>query len=340
VESGLIPCLVGSWGYFLPWMGIEKMKQHWRNLVARYGAYPVIWCLAGEGSMPYYLSRDKDIEKVFLKNGWTEIAIYLRQIDPFQHPVTIHPVSSSRDTLSDDSVLDFDMLQTGHGDRSSLSNTVRLVQKDYARRPHMPVINGEVCYEGIGGGCHQDVQRLMLWACILNGAAGHTYGANGIWQFNTREKPYGPSPHGMSWGNLPWEDAYQLPGSKQLGMAVKLLKRYKWWRIEPHPEWVEPHFTEFDYLKPYAAGIIGELRIFYFPVFQGGKILIREIEPGITYQALLFDPVNGSEIMLGKAEGDSNGQWVLQEGYDVTGRFVFPIYQDWVLVMEKTAASG
>jgi len=55
VNAGLLPCIVGGWGYFLPWMGVAKMKQHWRNLVARWGAYPVVWCLAGEGIMPYYL---------------------------------------------------------------------------------------------------------------------------------------------------------------------------------------------------------------------------------------------------------------------------------------------
>ena len=83
----------------------------------------------------------------------------------------------------------------------------------------------------------------MFWTCMLSGAAGHTYGANGIWQVNTRGKPYGPSPHGMSWGNTPWEDAYQLPGRRQLGLAKRLLERFQWWRFEPHPEWVAPHWT-------------------------------------------------------------------------------------------------
>jgi hypothetical protein len=32
------------------------MRTHWRNPVARYGAYPIVWCVAGEGVMPYYLS--------------------------------------------------------------------------------------------------------------------------------------------------------------------------------------------------------------------------------------------------------------------------------------------
>jgi len=41
VNSGLVPCIVGCWGYFLNFAGIEVMKRHWRYLVARYGAYPV-----------------------------------------------------------------------------------------------------------------------------------------------------------------------------------------------------------------------------------------------------------------------------------------------------------
>lgn len=46
VDQGFTPCIVGAWGYFIPWMGIERAKQHWRNLVARYGALPVVWCVA------------------------------------------------------------------------------------------------------------------------------------------------------------------------------------------------------------------------------------------------------------------------------------------------------
>src|ERR1035437_7440289 len=53
VESGLTPCIVACWGYFLPIMGVPKLKKHWRNLIARWGAYPVVWCLAGEGAMPF-----------------------------------------------------------------------------------------------------------------------------------------------------------------------------------------------------------------------------------------------------------------------------------------------
>jgi len=52
VDQGLVPCIVAAWGYHLPWLGVERMKRHWRYIVARWGAYPVVWCLAGEGTMP------------------------------------------------------------------------------------------------------------------------------------------------------------------------------------------------------------------------------------------------------------------------------------------------
>lgn len=332
VQSGLVPCIVGCWGYFLPWMGVEKMKKHWRNLIARYGAYPVVWCLAGEGIMPYYLSENKEQDSAFQKKGWTELGTYLRQIDPYHHPVTIHPGDSARNTVEDPAVLDFDMLQTGHGDRQSVPNTVSRVVEAYNREPRMPVINGEVCYEGIGEACRQEVQRLMFWACVLNGAAGHTYGANGIWQVNTREGSYGPSPHGMAWGNTPWEDAYRLPGSAQLGIAKRLLERYDWWHFEPHPEWIEPHWSKENYFAPYAAGIPGEVRVIFIPLGWEAPV-VKSIEKGIRYWAFLFNPTNGNEQDLGPVVAEANGDWALPVGKG-TWRLL-PIYQDWLLVLER-----
>jgi len=46
VEAGIVPCILAMWGFYLPCMGVEKVKQHWRNLIARYGAFPVVWCMA------------------------------------------------------------------------------------------------------------------------------------------------------------------------------------------------------------------------------------------------------------------------------------------------------
>jgi len=332
VQSGLVPCIVGCWGYFLPWMGIERMKQHWRNLIARWGAYPVIWCLAGEGTMPYYLSTTREEDSNFQKRGWTELALYVRTTDPYRRPLTIHPNNTARLTVEDPDVLDFEMLQTGHGDRNSIPNTVRLVTEGYNATPRMPVVNGEVCYEGIGEACRQEVQRLMFWCCLLSGAAGFTYGANGIWQVNTRQQPFGASPHGMSWGNTPWEEAYQLPGSRQLGIAKRLLERYQWWRFEPHADWVIPHAGEGNWIAPYAAGIPGEVRVIFLPWYNP-NFTVTKLETDRNWRAFLFNPVDGSEVDYGPVQPDAEGNW--KNPYPR-----LPIYQDWVLVVEATKDRG
>lgn len=325
VAQGIVPCVVGGWGYYLPVLGLDRMKQHWRYLVARWGAYPVVWCLAGEGTMPYYLSASKESDRALQKRGWTEVGAYVRGIDAYHHPVTIHPSDTARDSVEDQSVLDFDMLQTGHSDRASIPNTVRRVTGSLPRSPKMPVLVGEVCYEGIMEASRQEVQRFMFWACMLSGAAGHTYGANGVWQVNTAEQPYGLSPHGRSWGDVPWDVAYQLPGSRQLGFAKALLGRFAWWRMEPHPEWVAPHWTDGDFMRPYAAGIPDELRVVFLPA-PGGGAKVKQLETAVQWRAFFADPATGKEHAIGTVKADANGDWQMPDP---------PVIQDWVCVLER-----
>ena len=78
VEQGFTPCIVGAWGYFIPWMGVAKAKQHWRYLVARYGAMPVVWCVAGEANLPYYLAKGFPYDDRAQVKSWTEVMRYLR----------------------------------------------------------------------------------------------------------------------------------------------------------------------------------------------------------------------------------------------------------------------
>lgn len=332
VKTGLVPCIVGCWGYFMEFAGVEVMKKQWRNLLARYGAYPVVWCMAGEAIMLYYLSpanRDqKSREEAIAKAraGWTEATRYLRSIDPYHHPITLHPTDSARNMVDDQSLIDFDMLQTGHGDRNSVPNTVNQVLKSLSREPAMPVINGEVCYEGIGEAARQELQRFMFWVCILSGASGHTYGANGIWQVNRKGQPFGPSPHGMSWGDTPWDEAAQLLGSTQVGLAKRLIERYEWWEFKSHPEWVEPHWSQENYFRPYAAGIPQKVRIIFTPSYPPPNLTIKAIEPNANYRAFYFNPANGEEFEIGEVKADVNGDWRIPKRP--------PIYQDWILVIQ------
>jgi hypothetical protein len=330
IQAGLVSCIVGCWGYYLPLLGIDKMKKHWRYLVARWGAYPVIWCLAGEALMPYYLSDDKPRDEAIQKKGWTELARYIHSIDPYRHLVTIHPTSIGRDQLLDENLLDINMLQTGHDGYRSVPNTIMKISQEYQRSPVMPVLVGEANYEGILHSNEASVQRLTFWSAILSGACGHTYGANGLWQVNTHMKPYGASPWGGTWGGPAWDVASQLLGSAQLGMAKKLLQRYKWWCLEPHPEWVLPSGSPENPDFPFAAGIPGETRIiyFYWPTFTapGQQYKVISLEPTINYRAFFWNPRNGEENNLGEIKKEADNTWCIP---------IQPELKDWVVVLER-----
>lgn len=330
VRCGLMPCILACWGYYLPVLGPDKMKQHWRYLIARWAAYPVVWCLAGETAMPYYLSEDKDGDKRRQIAGWTEIGRTVRTTDPYGHLITAHPTQVGRDQVNDDSVLDFDMLQTGHGGYGSVPNTVGTVVAERKREPHMPVLVGEANYEGIIHSTQDEVQRLTFWASILSGAAGHTYGANGIWQVNTKAQPYGPSPHGGTWGNTPWEEAYRLPGSTQLGLAKRLLERYAWPQFEPHPEWVKPSGDAQHVGAPFAAGIPSQVRVIYFynPIFPwaGNRVQVRHLERDLKHSAFFWDPRTGDEHPIGLIQPNTKDNWEIPQP---------PAFQDWVVVIES-----
>lgn len=335
VRSGIVPCIVGSWGYFIDFAGVPVLQQHWRNLIARYGAYPVVWCTAGEALMEYYLGRqegeDAEARRTRLRESWSEMVRYIRASDPFHNPVTIHPTRYGHDQVSDPALLDIDMLQTGHSGYPTLATTVDILEEALAHEPRLPVLVSEANYEGIQESSREEMQRFLFWSCMLSGAMGHTYGANGLWQVNSREKPYGPSPHGTSWGDTPWEEAYQLPGSAQLGLGKRLLERYPWQAFEPHPEWVEPRQGPQNRMSVYAAGVPGQIRFLFIPaqaswVAWRGRLIVRQLEEGASYHGFYYNPRNGQAHDLGTVTGNEQGDFVLPKP---------PVFQDWVVVLER-----
>jgi hypothetical protein len=221
------------------------------------------------------------------------------------------------------------MLQTGHGGYGSVPNTVAKVITERDRQPAMPVVVGEVNYEGILHGTQAETQRLTYWSAVLSGAAGFTYGANGLWQVNRREEPYGTSPHGASWGDMPWDEAVELEGSRQLGLAKSLLTEYDWWRFEPHPEWVEPAGSAENVAAPFAAGIPRKVRVIYLyqPLmpWTHAKVCVRGLERDLSYRAFYWNPRNGVRRDIGVVDSDDAGAWPIP---------IQPTMSDWVLVLE------
>lgn len=345
VASELMPCVVGAWGYYLLWTGVEKMKKHWRYVVARWGAHPVIWCLGGETRLPWYddifTERCDGISRE-LSGGWAEVSDYVRQIDPNGRLITAHPSpgdgswSTTDVFFGDRSKCDFVMLQTGHWDKQSFKPSLDTLEREMALEPPLPVLNGEVCYEGILSSNWQETQRFLFWSNMLSGAAGHTYGAQGIWAFEVSA--------GSAWGDTIWKDAAEYAGGRHVGLGAQILRKLPWSKLSRQPTWITPHANGEDRCLPFAAGIPGQLRLFYFPGFailrvpDGAgvsltyeHVVLRELEPAVTYTASFVNPRSGESFDSWEVRGDANGDYELPVTSFITS---MPSLDDWLLILD------
>ncbi|HLK13682.1 MAG TPA: DUF4038 domain-containing protein [Fimbriimonadaceae bacterium] len=325
VDQGISPCIVGAWGYFMPWMGVEKLERHWRYLIARYGALPVTWCAAGEANLPWYLAPKFPYDDRDAVHQWTAVLKYIRATDPFRRPLTIHPTAINRYTArhatDDAALLDFDMLQTPHGEEGAAEVAVKAMKDSMAASPKMPVLDGEAAYEMLGDNLPTRWTRAMFWLCMLNGAAGHTYGANGIWQNNRPGDPHGKSPHGGTYGKISSQEAMHLPGSSQVAVGKRFFEQYAWQAFKPHPEWTS--YSEAGRkVAPQAAGAAG-VRVIYMLYPDG--ITVHGLDPKLSYKARVYDPATMTYRDLPAAAPDANGDWRVSPPRNAA--------EDWLLVI-------
>jgi hypothetical protein len=311
VEAGIVPAIVGGWGRAvnLSAVGLPGYKRHFRNLIARYGAYPVIWILGGE------------TEKG--QGQWHELAQYVKSIEPYGRLFVNHS-SHLRQALEGSDMFDFDMDATGHNSWNTVNEILGKTRQSLKNEPLKPFVSGESCYELHMQENPAYLQRYQFWALMLAGAAGHTYGAAGIWHMAT------PAAHGNwgGWDGQPydlttWNEGMNFPGSAQLGHAKALLETLPWQQFHEHPEWVPKDV--------FAAGIPRKIRVIYQPnrgVYQWDGIAVNNIEPG-TYSAFYFDPVSGRRYDLGVHT--LSGTWQSPN---------VPSPQDWVLVMQAQERGG
>ncbi len=316
VEQGLMPCILGTWGYHLPWLGTEKMKQHWRYIIARWGALPVVWCASGEQAMPWYLSGNKEAETQQLRREWTVVTRHIRATDPFARLITTHPRNNARDEVLDAALFDFEMQQSGHGHPTE--QHAKSALEAWNRPPIMPAISGEARYEAleIKPPLGTKEAREAFWAHVLNsGCAGHTYGVNGVWQVNLPEQRFGKSPTGHDWGGTPWREAMNLPGSTQLAKAKAFLLTLPWHQLAPAT-------NVFTGAVSAAITADGRCALAYS---TGGKTLTVDLgKLGGRATARWFDPTSG-EL---KAIAASGAREFAPPGNNAAGD------GDWVLLLE------
>ncbi|MEV1294545.1 glycoside hydrolase family 140 protein [Pseudonocardia sp. NPDC049635] len=215
--------------------------------------------------------------------------------------------------------LDFHMIQGGHCLRYGVRQ--RLVETTYDARPVKPFIDGEPIYEDHpycwksdrGFSTAQDVRRDAWWA-VLGGAAGHTYGAHSVWQFNDGGR-------GALGARGSWTDALRLPAGGQMVHLRELMEALPFQLGVPDQSVIT---SETGSGKDRIVGnraSDGSYLLVYTPS-GGGFTLDPAATEGLT-TARWFDPRSGG------FQDATPGE-----------RFEPPSGEDWLLVLTRPGAPG
>lgn len=294
--------LAGEWGIYvalLPTWG-DKFNQAWGqgpeiftvDNAEIYGAYlgrryqshtNIIWVMGGDRiptEAPHYA-----IIRAMAKG--------IKTHDPY-HLMTYHPKGGqiASDWFGQDDWLDIDMFQTRH---QSNFKEYQFTRRALAAQPTRPVIDGEPGYENIPNLLNKwnlkrlddaDVRKSAYWN-MFAGAAGHTYGCNEIWQMydQGREPKFG--------AHLPWHEAIQLPGSRQMGLMRKLFESLPWQNLHGDPAVLFP--TWWANFQSILAMVSKDrdIMLVYTPRGQSFHVKLKMLKAE-SLTAHWFDPTNSA----------------------------------------------
>jgi hypothetical protein len=263
----------------------------------RYRDAGLIWILGGDRSVEN--DRQKEILRAMARG--------LRKGDGGAHLITLHPTggSGSAQWFHDEAWLDFNMRQNGH--QAEFTGRYDQTLHDYNRTPVKPVIDGEPIYEDhpvsfdakkFGHSVSADVRRPLYWD-LFSGACGHTYGHHSVWQmWETNRSP-------INNPLMPWQDAIDQPGARQMQYGKKLLLSRPFLTRVPDDSVIladrvstsVPGAGRYRFVATRDSG--GSYAMVYAPA--GRKFGVRmDVIQGSRVKAWWFNPRNGEATVIGE----------------------------------------
>jgi acetyl esterase/lipase len=267
----------------------ENARVYGEFLGRRYRDAPIVWILGGD-------RNPEDAEDRAIVAAMAE---GLRAGDGGRHLITYHPQggSSSADFFHDAAWLDLNLFQSGHGARDIANWEMTAAAR--AKTPAKPVIDGEPRYEDHpinwnptnGWFTAFDVRQAAWWS-LLAGAAGHTYGDHDIWQM------WEPDRAPISSARTPWTIALHHPGSRQVGLARRLLTSRAFLKLAPDPAALDGDGGDGAGHQQAATASDGSYLLAYTPLGAPLRVRLERLR-GPSVRATWFDPRTGAETAIG-----------------------------------------
>lgn len=230
-----------AWGTGPVIFNPDNAFKYGQWIATRYKNEPnIIWINGGD--------RSADGENYAV---WDAIGKALRSTDP-NHLITFHPwgETTSSHWFHNADWLDFNMMQTGHGQRS-YAIYKRFMVADYNKTPAKPCFDGEPRYEDhpvnwnpdvMGWFDDADVRQAAYWG-VFSGGHGNTYGCHAIWQMlDEGRQPVG-------YGRNSWRKDLDLPGAWDMTHLRRLMESRDFLSRIPFNELVvNSYVPETDYI--------------------------------------------------------------------------------------------
>jgi hypothetical protein len=306
-------------------IGAEKMQRWWRYLVHRFGAYNVIWVLAGEYNMNNYGGFSLDF--------WKDLGKLVKNEDPYERIISVHntppfweggaeaPQWSTGTVLNQESWLDYNQCQVGHG-KFANEMIPYIISEDYNLKPIKPVVVTEPWYEFIEGNPAAIEIRFGAWSAILSGAAGHTYGGGHVWLADVPEAPSDEKSWNLEKGFA--RTTYDYEGALSMKHLSAFFKNVKWWNMSPHPELVQ------EYPQPFCLALPGEEYVIYLRYGGVARLKMDDNAASKTYLYQWYNPGTGKFSATSSIKGSAYLKFVCPESYPEDHD-----YKDWVLYLRK-----
>jgi len=200
-----------------PVIAPDEYARYCRYLVARYGAWPAMWLVGGDGD-GLALGIDPA--------GWE-----IERWDAYRHPTGIHYAPHALpNAYQDRPWLDFQWCQTGHNGEHAPQRVAMM----WEQRPLKAVANGETTYEEIGepGRAAGWWQGHEAWLNLTaGGTMGIVYGAGSLWQWRADREE-----QDASWcmaAEADWRTALNFEGSRYVGVVSKIFAGLPFTEMQP-----------------------------------------------------------------------------------------------------------
>ncbi len=242
LNKGIVPVLFFTWAQEYVKFSQAQFDHYMEYLVARFSAYNVIWIISGEYNE--------------VEGAWAHHGQVLKEADPYDHPVSLHP--SGRGSSSEfgySNWMDFIFQQWPIGFHTKIKNDYKFDK---------PVVNGEYAYAGWHES--EDV-RIGAWE-IYTAGGSFTAGF-----FNT----FAPDKGG-------WDMYSYQQEQDWVKWSYEFMDRTEWWDMDPHDDLVSDETV-------YCLADPGDEYIIYAQ--NGGQITVDLSAVSGEIKVQFFDPYHG-----------------------------------------------